>query len=80
MTVSNNKSYLQEKGWWKFEFCYGKYVNQYHDESSTSRIIVELVYFDLLILLKSYEFSGGLSSYVIEIMVFRQSRKTYSST
>lgn len=24
-------------GWWKYEFCYGKYVNQYHEDKDTGR-------------------------------------------
>ncbi|XP_022185059.1 endoplasmic reticulum lectin 1 isoform X1 [Nilaparvata lugens] len=33
-------------GWWKYEFCYGKSVEQYHLEKDGSRIVVRLGTFD----------------------------------
>lgn len=27
---------FQGVGWWKYEFCYGKYVHQYHEVTSVS--------------------------------------------
>ncbi|KAG8443671.1 hypothetical protein GDO86_009005 [Hymenochirus boettgeri] len=27
-------------GWWKYEFCYGKYVHQYHEDKETGRTTV----------------------------------------
>lgn len=27
---------FQGVGWWKYEFCYGKYVHQYHEVMSNS--------------------------------------------
>lgn len=33
-------------GWWKYEFCYGKSVEQYHIEKDGSRTSINLGYFD----------------------------------
>jgi len=33
-------------GWWKFEFCYGRTVDQYHVEPDNSRSVVRLGVFD----------------------------------
>ncbi|RZF34826.1 hypothetical protein LSTR_LSTR011213 [Laodelphax striatellus] len=33
-------------GWWKYEFCYGKSVEQYHVEKDGSRLVVRLGTFD----------------------------------
>ncbi|XP_065208538.1 endoplasmic reticulum lectin 1 isoform X2 [Planococcus citri] len=30
------------KGWWKYEFCYGKHVIQFHDQQDNSRTIIKL--------------------------------------
>ncbi|XP_075592135.1 endoplasmic reticulum lectin 1 isoform X2 [Dermatophagoides farinae] len=29
-------------GWWKYEFCYGKSVNQFHEEKGEKRMIINL--------------------------------------
>ncbi|KAI7690253.1 hypothetical protein SSS_01331 [Sarcoptes scabiei] len=29
-------------GWWNYEFCYGKTVNQYHEEKGSKKIIINL--------------------------------------
>ncbi|XP_075224745.1 endoplasmic reticulum lectin 1 isoform X2 [Lycorma delicatula] len=33
-------------GWWKYEFCYGRHVEQYHIEKDGSRTVVRLGTFD----------------------------------
>jgi len=33
-------------GWWKYEFCYGKKVDQYHEEAGGQRTVVRLGEFD----------------------------------
>ncbi|XP_014229640.1 endoplasmic reticulum lectin 1 [Trichogramma pretiosum] len=33
-------------GWWKYEFCYGRSVRQYHIESTGSKVVVNLGLFD----------------------------------
>ncbi|XP_011501121.1 PREDICTED: endoplasmic reticulum lectin 1 [Ceratosolen solmsi marchali] len=35
-------------GWWKYEFCYGRSVTQYHIESGKSKISMSLGVFDVL--------------------------------
>lgn len=47
------KSFLQGKhclyggtGWWKFEFCYGKSVEQFHIEKDGSKTSINLGFFD----------------------------------
>jgi len=34
-------------GWWKYEFCYGKKVDQYHDEPTGQKTVINLGRFDL---------------------------------
>ncbi|KAL7635066.1 UNVERIFIED_CONTAM: hypothetical protein RMT77_014051 [Armadillidium vulgare] len=34
-------------GWWKYEFCYGKYVQQYHEEKDGSKYSINLGIFDI---------------------------------
>ncbi|XP_014213263.1 endoplasmic reticulum lectin 1 isoform X2 [Copidosoma floridanum] len=34
------------RGWWRFEFCYGRSVTQYHVESDGTKIIINLGEFD----------------------------------
>ena len=29
-------------GWWKYEFCYGKKVDEYHEESSGRKTVINL--------------------------------------
>merc|ERR1719341_33349 len=33
-------------GWWKYEFCYGKKVDQYHQEDQNKRTVINLGHFD----------------------------------
>lgn len=33
-------------GWWKYEFCYGKKVDQYHEEKGGQRTVINLGRFD----------------------------------
>jgi len=33
-------------GWWKYEFCYGKKVDQYHQENNGERTVIHLGRFD----------------------------------
>lgn len=33
-------------GWWKYEFCYGRNVDQYHVEKDGSRVVIRLGTFD----------------------------------
>lgn len=33
---------FQGVGWWKYEFCYGKYVHQYHEVMSISMKIPDI--------------------------------------
>jgi len=33
-------------GWWKYEFCYGKKVDQYHEERNGRRTTINLGVFD----------------------------------
>ncbi|CAB0043885.1 unnamed protein product [Trichogramma brassicae] len=40
-----NKKYTGN-GWWKYEFCYGRSVRQYHIESTGSKVVVNLGLFD----------------------------------
>lgn len=35
-------NYSQGSGWWKYEFCYGKSVNQFHEEKGEKRMIINL--------------------------------------
>lgn len=35
-------------GWWKYEFCYGKKVDQYHEEKGGQKTIINLGKFNLL--------------------------------
>ena len=34
-------------GWWKYEFCYGKKVDQYHDEGQGRRTVINLGNFNM---------------------------------
>ena len=34
-------------GWWKYEFCYGKKVDQYHEEAGGKRTVINLGHFNL---------------------------------
>ncbi|TRY68484.1 hypothetical protein TCAL_01386 [Tigriopus californicus] len=34
-------------GWWKYEFCYGKSVDQYHEERKGDRTLINLGRFDM---------------------------------
>ena len=34
-------------GWWKYEFCYGKKVDQYHDEGQGRRTVINLGHFNI---------------------------------
>jgi len=34
-------------GWWKYEFCYGKKVDQYHDEGKGRKTVINLGHFSL---------------------------------
>ena len=34
-------------GWWKYEFCYGKNVDQYHEEAGGKRTVINLGHFNL---------------------------------
>ena len=34
-------------GWWKYEFCYGKKVDQYHDEGQGRRTVINLGQFNM---------------------------------
>lgn len=34
-------------GWWKYEFCYGKSVDQYHEERKGQRTLINLGRFDM---------------------------------
>ena len=36
----------QGTGWWKYEFCYGKRVDQYHEEKDGSRTSIKLGVFN----------------------------------
>lgn len=38
--------YQQGNGWWKYEFCYGKSVTQYHIEKDGKKTVVNLGKFD----------------------------------
>ena len=38
---------VQGSGWWKYEFCHGRKVEQYHEERDGSRTTVLLGYFNL---------------------------------
>jgi endoplasmic reticulum lectin 1 len=33
-------------GWWKYEFCYGKKVEQYHQEGKVRKTVISLGNFD----------------------------------
>lgn len=33
---------FQGVGWWKYKFCYGKYVHQYHEVTSTRLVSMEI--------------------------------------
>lgn len=33
---------FQDFGWWKYEFCYGKYIIQYHIEKDGSKTVINL--------------------------------------
>jgi len=35
-------------GWWKYEFCYGKKVNQYHEEGRDKKTVINLGNFNTL--------------------------------
>lgn len=34
-------------GWWKYEFCYGKKVDQYHEEGGGKKTVINLGHFNL---------------------------------
>ena len=34
-------------GWWKYEFCYGQKVDQYHEEKGGQKSVINLGRFDL---------------------------------
>lgn len=34
-------------GWWKFEFCYGQKVDQYHEEKGKTKATINLGRFDV---------------------------------
>uniref|UniRef100_A0A1B6G9A4 Endoplasmic reticulum lectin 1 n=1 Tax=Cuerna arida TaxID=1464854 RepID=A0A1B6G9A4_9HEMI len=44
--LSGNNCLQGGSGWWKFEFCYGRSVDQYHVEQDNSRTVVHLGMFD----------------------------------
>lgn len=39
--------FFQGAGWWKYEFCYQKKVDQYHIHEDLSKTVVRLVDFSL---------------------------------
>lgn len=39
-------SLQQGSGWWKYEFCYGRKVEQYHEERDGTRISILLGQFN----------------------------------
>lgn len=41
------KVWFQGSGWWKFEFCYGNKVEQYHEERGGTRTTILLGKFSL---------------------------------
>ena len=38
-------TFIQGSGWWKYEFCYGKHVNQYHEDKD-NKIVINLGNFE----------------------------------
>ncbi len=46
-------------GWWKYEFCYGKKVDQYHEERNGKKTVINLGAFDEAAHLKWLEANPG---------------------
>ena len=38
---------FQGSGWWKYEFCYGKKVDQFHEEKDGKKVVINLGNWDM---------------------------------